>query len=191
VRFRCSHTYEILTTDQLIQELYRPGSPQQISRIQETLHALQKSADGWQLASNLLESSDENVKFFGALTFIVKLNSDSESLSAVDAEILLNCLIGWLVRCLDEHASPLVIRKLCSALVVYFLHFSSSWTRCVQHIIYSLCTSESIPARAHEQAPSISVLVRKLPAGKALAALWFSTTLADEVGKTDANHIKQ
>jgi hypothetical protein len=121
----------------------------------------------------------------------VKLNSDSESLNVIDAEILLSRLIGWLIRCIDELAGPLVIRKLCSTLVVYFLHFSSSWTRCVQHIIYSLCTGESVPTAALGQAPSVSVLVRMLPVEKALAALWFSTALADEVGKTEANHIKQ
>lgn len=48
-----------------------------IAKIQETLQRLQKSAEGWQLASSLLDSSDEKVKFFGALTFTVKLNSDS------------------------------------------------------------------------------------------------------------------
>lgn len=61
--------------DQLIQELYRPGA--QISKIQEMLQRLQRSTAGWQLGSDLLRSNDEKVQFFGALTFTVKLNSDS------------------------------------------------------------------------------------------------------------------
>lgn len=61
----------------LVQELYRPGQPQRIAKIQETLHTLQKSAEGWQLANSLLRSSDEKIQFFGALTFTVKLNTDS------------------------------------------------------------------------------------------------------------------
>lgn len=36
----------------------------------------------------------------------------------------------------------------------------------------------------------IGVMVSTLSVEKARAALWFSSTLADEVGKTDANHIK-
>jgi hypothetical protein len=62
---------------QLIQELYRPGPPSKIAKIQETLQRLQRSPEGWQLANSLLSSNDEKVKFFGALTFTVKLNSDA------------------------------------------------------------------------------------------------------------------
>jgi hypothetical protein len=60
----------------LIQALYQPAPPQTIARIQEVLQTLQKSAEGWQLAQSLLSSRDENIKFFGALTLIVKLNTE-------------------------------------------------------------------------------------------------------------------
>jgi hypothetical protein len=61
---------------QLIHRLYRPGSPEELARIQDALQKVQRSSDGWQVADSLLESPEQHVRFFGALTFTVKLNSD-------------------------------------------------------------------------------------------------------------------
>jgi len=47
-----------------------------IATINDQLQQLQHSAEGWQLADALLGSEDANVRFFAALTFIVKLNND-------------------------------------------------------------------------------------------------------------------
>ena len=60
--------------EELVKQLYQPGNPQVIAAIQEQLQALQRSPDGWQLADAFLGSSDDKVRFFGALTFTVKLN---------------------------------------------------------------------------------------------------------------------
>jgi hypothetical protein len=56
--------------------LYSPGPPDRIKQIQEVLQKVQKSPEGWQLAESLLSNPDEKIKFFGALTFIVKLNTE-------------------------------------------------------------------------------------------------------------------
>lgn len=61
---------------QLVQRLYQPGSPTTIVKVQEILQQVQRSADGWTLANALLGNPDQQVQFFGALTFMVKLNSD-------------------------------------------------------------------------------------------------------------------
>lgn len=61
----------------LIQRLYQPGIPPDlVSRIQAKLVELQRSDDGWQLADTLLGSADTTVRYFGCLTFTVKLNAD-------------------------------------------------------------------------------------------------------------------
>lgn len=65
---------------QLVKRLYQPGNPQVISQIQEQLQTLQRSNDGWQLADALLGYEDINIRFFGALTFTVKLNNDGSVL---------------------------------------------------------------------------------------------------------------
>ncbi|MCJ1434843.1 hypothetical protein MMC27_004213 [Xylographa pallens] len=63
--------------ERLVQRLYLPGSPRQIAQIQQALQNLQKSTEGWALADALLQSNDANVRFFGALTFTIKINTDS------------------------------------------------------------------------------------------------------------------
>lgn len=60
----------------LIEKLYSPNPPQLIARIQEVLQQVQRSSEGWQLASALLDRPTVSVKFFGALTIIVKLNTE-------------------------------------------------------------------------------------------------------------------
>ena len=65
---------------QLVKRLYQPGNAQVISQIQEQLQTLQRSNDGWQLADALLGYDDLNIRFFGALTFTVKLNNDGSVL---------------------------------------------------------------------------------------------------------------
>jgi hypothetical protein len=65
---------------QLVKRLYQPGNPQIITSIQNQLQSLQRSNDGWQLADALLGYEDVNIRFFGALTFTVKLNNDGSVL---------------------------------------------------------------------------------------------------------------
>ena len=61
---------------QLVLQLYQPGAAERVAKTQETLQKLQRSPEGWQLANSLLENKAESVRFFGALTYIVKLNTD-------------------------------------------------------------------------------------------------------------------
>lgn len=64
-------------TQQLVLQLYQPGASEKVGKTQEALQNLQRSPEGWQLANSLLGNEAESVRFFGALTFIVKLNTDS------------------------------------------------------------------------------------------------------------------
>ncbi len=70
---------------QLILSLYEPGqTPAAIARTQETLQQLQRSPQGWQLAKTLLDRtvavpSDVYLKFFGALTIVIKLNTERQA----------------------------------------------------------------------------------------------------------------
>lgn len=60
----------------LIHRLYNAKDPRQVNVIQDQLQTLQRSSDGWRLADALLASEDPTSRFFGALTFTVKLNMD-------------------------------------------------------------------------------------------------------------------
>ncbi len=48
-----------------------------------------------------------------------------------------------------------------------------------------------MPVDSLSTSPEVTAMVASLSAEKATAALWFSSSLAEEVGKTDANNIKQ
>ena len=61
----------------LVEMLYDPGHAKKISQTEATLRVLQRSSQGWEIADALLKSDDEQVRFFGALTLTIKLNSDS------------------------------------------------------------------------------------------------------------------
>ena len=61
----------------LVKSMYEPGPPKKINETEATLRVLQRSKHGWEMANALLSSNDDNVRFFGALSFTVKLNADS------------------------------------------------------------------------------------------------------------------
>ena len=51
--------------------------------------------------------------------------------------------------------------------------------------------NDAVSTESLDQNPDILVLMDRLTGEKALAALWFSTAVAEEVGKTDSNNIRQ
>ncbi|KAI9677472.1 MAG: hypothetical protein M1817_006426 [Caeruleum heppii] len=174
----------------LVGRLYSPLSPSQVAQDQETLQWLQRSPDGWQLADALLQSPDDKVRFFGALTFTVKLNSDWETLDAAAAQSLLQRLLSWLAHLIRKAEGSLVVKKLCSTLVVYFIRFSSQWLRCLRHVLSCLVEERFVAADEATLAANHSSLLPQLTATQAATALYFSSALVEEVGKTDANSIK-
>ncbi|KAF6822298.1 importin 13 [Colletotrichum plurivorum] len=174
----------------LVLALYQPAAPEAIARTQETLHRLQRSPSGWWVARELLSHADDNVRFFGALTLIVKLNTESSLLSDSDASELLQNLLGWFVKSLDDGSGSIVIRKLCSALVTFFLCFPARWELCVRHLC--CCLAEGGPLAQDDIAANInlSTVLETLHQRKLQAALWFSAALVDEVVKVEMNSAK-
>lgn len=83
------------------------------------------------------------------------------------------------------------MRKLCSTLVVYFLQFSGSWTRCVKHLICCLSDGNATFYSAVEEAAETSQLIENISDEKATIILWFASSLVEEVGKTDSSSMKQ
>jgi hypothetical protein len=66
----------IQEVEALVSLLYQPGVPSHdLVAIQNRLHELQLSDLGWKIGDGLLASAEPNVRFFGALTFTIKLNS--------------------------------------------------------------------------------------------------------------------
>lgn len=169
---------------QLILALYRPAPPEVIARTQDALQRLQRSQLGWQFAHGMLERPDDQVKFFGALTIIIKLNTESSALAEDDARQLLQSLIGFLVRSLADGSGALVIRKLASALVTFFIHFPHLWPDCVHHLLYCFDAGRAVPRDEAKNAPT-SALLAGLDETRLMAAIWFITVFVEEIAKTE------
>ncbi|KXH59971.1 hypothetical protein CSAL01_08649 [Colletotrichum salicis] len=181
----------IQEAEALVSALYEPSSPETIARIQETLHRMQRSPSGWWIARDLLGSADDKVKFFGALTLIVKLNTERfSSLSKGDASELLQNLIGWFVRSLDDGSGAMVVRKLSSALVTFFLCFPTQWELCIRHLCFSLSEGVALSQDRVDETIDLSAVLQTLQPRSLQAALWFSGALIDEATKVEMNSAK-
>jgi hypothetical protein len=118
------------------------------------------------------------------------LQHHRKSLSEDDAQALLQNLIGWLIRCLESGEGGLVLRKLASTLVTYFLQFSASWEQCIAHLVYCLCLGRPV-AYGDLATADTTTLSQSISNEKATIVLLFATILVEEVGKTDRNAMKQ
>ena len=114
-----------------------------------------------------------------------------KSLSEDDSNSLLETLIATLVQFLSNGEGALVIRKLCSTLVAYFMQFSASWKDCIKHLLYCLYANRAVPYEHMDDNFDTATAIQSLSSEKAVALLWFAGTLVEEVGKTDSNSMKQ
>lgn len=132
--------------EKLVQTLYH-GGQSQVFGTNDGLLKLQRSQQGWQIADQLLESVYTESRYFGAQTFNIKIERDWESLSDEDASQLLDRLITWLIRLINVGDSRPILKKLCGALVSYYLRPSGPWNRCIRHLILSLHVGKPVSVR--------------------------------------------
>lgn len=136
----------------------------------------------------MLERDNNQVKFFGALTIIVKLNTESSTLAEDNAKQLLQSLIDWFLRSSTDGSMALVIRKLASAMVTFFIQFSHLWPDCVHHLLYCLDIGHAATREESRNAPDD--LLSRLSESRFLAALWFVTALVEDVSRLDMKSAK-
>ncbi|EMT70638.1 rRNA-processing protein fcf2 [Fusarium odoratissimum] len=176
--------------ERLILSLYQPNPPEVIAQTQATLSRLQGTPEAWGLARILLEKPDQQVKFFGALTIVIKLNNESSSLSPEDASELLLLLINHYLDTLRSRSSPLVARKLASALATFFINFHQLWSRFIRHLIFCLVSGQSCLPNALDEVPDTVSLMERMEPSQAQAALWVLTNVFDEVAKINLNSVQ-
>ena len=114
-----------------------------------------------------------------------------KSLDESEASQVLSQILSWIVVCVQRGSTQMVVRKLCSTLVVYFLQFSAFWSLPVKHLVLCLCADQFVATTDVQDAPEVLQLISQLSPQKLSATLWFTTILAEEVSKTDGNNIKQ
>lgn len=170
--------------ERLVNALYKPGAD--VPRINAVLTRYQRSQQGWQFADQLLQSQDDKVRFFGALTFTIKINTDWSTLSLEDAESLRQRLLTWLVRLVQTRDGPVVIRKVCSALVAQFLRSRTPWDRCLRHLLCCFAAGTVVGVEQTRQFHPTNDTFLKLDILELKSSLWFMTALLEEVGKTSS-----
>ncbi|RDA90713.1 hypothetical protein CP533_2773, partial [Ophiocordyceps camponoti-saundersi (nom. inval.)] len=196
------HTW--LTSTELILSLYQPNPPQIIADAQASLSRFQSSSQAWAMIQDLLQRPDEKVQFFGALTVIIKLNKErctpsaqlqlcpwsdsgwsSSTLSNNDATELLIRLVGWYIRSLLQADSPLVSRKISSAIATYFIQFHRLWPCYLRHLIICLASSRSLNPQVTLDADDTATALNSLCAKRLQAIVWVVTSVMEDVSRID------
>lgn len=178
---------EIEQVESLILSLYEPASPSTISKTQSTLSRLQSSPQAWSLAHHLLGRPDEKVKFFGALTIIVKLNTENASLSDSDAIELLVSLLEWYLGALQQKTGLLVVRKLASALATYFIYFHRLCSRYIFHLLVSLASNRAWQPGTIDESVDFNAISERLTGVHLHAAILVISNILEDVTRIDLN----
>ncbi|CAK1366342.1 unnamed protein product [Cercospora beticola] len=175
--------------EQLVKRFYQPGTPKLIAQIDDQLKLLQHSNEGWQLADALLASQDQNVRFFAALTFQVKLNNDGARLDAATAQSVLARLISWTVKLDRAGEGHMVRKKLCGALGTYFLQTPVQWARPLLHLAASMAKGDVVEtAQLSASHDAISQYLPVLAESQIVTLLWLAGQLATDSAKVDSTN---
>lgn len=189
--------------------MYESKTPENIATNQALLANFQSLPQAWILARELLQRPDEKVRFFGALTIIIKLNREryvarlysrrtlayfrrSTSLSEENAKELLMHLTEWYLDSFQTSTSSLVPRKLSSALATYFVHFHHLWPNYVRHLIVCLlsqCYHDPFCLNVSDN--EISNLFVSVETNHLRAVLWVITSVLEDATKIDLNAISK
>ncbi|KAK9450513.1 armadillo-type protein [Limtongia smithiae] len=174
--------------EQKVLQLYRPADPALIQSTQQELQVLQKSPEAWELANLMLSSPEPNVRFFGALTYTVKLNNDCNLASVSEFGQLVSQLLSWFL--LHRGGPQFITQKLASSLLLAIVRFpafaSQSWPFPVYDVFFSLLkNSVVVGTRVPESANNFVVDVAQLTPADLEIALLFCTTFAEEIVRAD------
>ncbi|PYH41718.1 putative importin 13 [Aspergillus saccharolyticus JOP 1030-1] len=168
----------------LVSQLYDPantGNPAKIKAIQEHLQRLQKGPQAWLIANHLLAEDNTDLRFFGALTFTVKINQDWQHLSTEEAQELLGRLIEHYVILVNGGERSLVVRKLAASLATIFLKPNAPWTRALCNLAASLANGKHV---SEEHCKDVDLRHTVLPAlseRQVTSLLYFSNILGEEI----------
>ncbi|KAK9248089.1 armadillo-type protein [Lipomyces tetrasporus] len=179
---------EYSLVEKKIRQLYQPGHPQTLYETQQELQALQKSSEGWNLANLMLSSADPNVRFFGALTYTVKLNNDWQSIPIESLSQLLLQLLKWFLA--HSHGPRFITQKLAGAIILALIKFPESvysiWPYPVHDVVVSIAiNTPTIGTKEPLNDDAFQRVVQSLSAHDLIIILLFCTTFAEEISRAD------
>ncbi|KAG1441819.1 hypothetical protein G6F56_011321 [Rhizopus delemar] len=157
--------FTISDVENLIQLFYNSSDTNTTKQIQEQLQLIQKESYSWEIASQLLASSSEQCRFFGAHTFQIKITRDWDTLPENKIKWLQDELLGWIVRLCT--GPTFIMTKLYTALIAFAFHtVPHQWTGFILQTIEVLQMG-----RSHSIDPDVLIM----------GILEFSTLVPEEV----------
>ena len=115
----------------------------------------------------------------------------SSSLSKDDAiELLLN-LIGWYIDSFFRGTSPLVSRKLSSALATFLVHFHTLWGRYICHLAACLGPRQSYHPGLVVEPEELCSSITFLGPAELEAILWVVANVMEDASKLDLDSEKK
>ena len=185
--------------------LYQQGtSTKDISETQDALQEIQRSQHGWAYADAFLQNPNELVRFFGALTFVTKFNKDwqvpvvmlgdhelmhlRDTVDEENATAIYDRVLYWFVQSVGSRDSILVIKKLCSALVAYYLRPSVTWNRIVLHLAKRLTGGVTNSGDLSDD--GFATCAKRLDEEQLCSMLWFVETLVHDLAQADTSDLQ-
>ncbi|KAK4928228.1 member of the karyopherin-beta, partial [Elasticomyces elasticus] len=174
--------------EQLIQELNsraNQGQPHKIDAIQRQIQQLQSGSAAWQTSLDLLNTNDDTLRFYGALTLGLKINADwdKDSIGVDRANVarLLEQLISRYIALASTRCSNAVLSKLASTLGALFSKGDAAWALPCRHVLACFLAEHYV---RQDQAPSISDILLadvKISSEAFSAVLLLAQAIHDEV----------
>ena len=172
----------------LVTVLASSAPTSQVHGIEREIQSLQRETSGWLISFYSLAQDDPHVRFYGALTLTIKINTQWETLSSIEngPAIILHSLRSRYVQLTNSHDHALVLRKLASSLAAYCLQPASEWDLPVRDLLARF--AQSCGSSEVEEGPVAEIWpqIGTLTATALRSLLWFSSTWIEEVVKFDA-----
>lgn len=138
--------------EQLIRDLNSPhnqGRPDAINTIQRQIQRLQREPAAWQTGLNLLDSQEQLLQFYGALTIGLKVNAywDTDKIGEDRNQVsqLLQHLATRYVELASSTESEIVISKLSSTLATVFGKPDAAWAHPCRHVLSCMLAGHYLP----------------------------------------------
>lgn len=144
----------------------------------------------------------------GALTFTIKINTDwqvkfvtdltcailtgvRDTLSEDDAQQLLTRLVEIYVNMAERNDKTMVLRKMSSTIVAYFLHKESKWIHCVKTLVASFSQHRFVQDVEIPADFEVSTILDQLSPSKVNATFLFCSSLVEETLKFDSKTLER
>lgn len=118
-------------------------------------------------------------------------NLSRNTLSEDDAQQLLTRLVEIYVRMAENNEKTMVLRKMSSTLVAYFLHKESKWVHCVKTLVASFSQHRFVQDTEIPADFEVSTILDQLSPSEVNATFLFCSSLVEETLKFDSKTLER